>query len=165
MPRGKKLFKRHLKVNLIVLPSIPFVFVFAFASVSMIERFGHIVLDITNVDFVCRSLALLPGVGVVSASHDMTLKLWDFQGNVVSHFIGHTAIIYNVATSSSGLIASASEDFTARIWQASGENIAVIQHPGLMSINLFSQHILLIFPICLLRLNNGQRLKRLYALV
>lgn len=85
---------------------------------------------LSNPGTSCRGLALLEGVGVVSASHDMTLKLWDFQGNIVSDLIGHTAIVYSVATSSSGLVASASEDNTARVWTPDGACLATIPHPG-----------------------------------
>ncbi len=78
----------------------------------------------------CRGLALLEGLGIVSASHDMTLKVWDFQGSVIGDLIGHTAIVYNVATSASGLIASASEDNSARVWDHHGQCLAHIPHPG-----------------------------------
>ena len=77
-----------------------------------------------------RGLALLADYGVVSASHDMTLKVWDFQGSIVSDLIGHTAIVYSAATSPSGLVASASEDNTARVWSPDGSCLATIPHPG-----------------------------------
>lgn len=80
-----------------------------------------------------RGLALLADVGVVSASHDMTLKLWDFEGKVMTELIGHTAIVYSAATSSSGLIASASEDNTARLWTPDGACVATIPHPGALA--------------------------------
>lgn len=66
----------------------------------------------------------------MSASHDMTLKVWDFNGKVQAELVGHTAIIYSVATSSQGLIASASEDNSARIWRPDGQCLAHIPHPG-----------------------------------
>lgn len=71
--------------------------------------------------------------GVVSASHDTTLRLWNFEGDVVTIFIGHKAIVFSVATSRTGLIASASEDNTARIWHHDGQCIASIAHPGAAS--------------------------------
>ena len=81
----------------------------------------------------CRGLALLEGFGIVSASHDMTLKVWDFQGAVIADLIGHTAIVYSVATSASGLIASASEDSSARVWNHHGQCLAHIPHPGVLT--------------------------------
>ena len=84
-----------------------------------------------KVDWWYRGLALLEGFGIVSASHDMTLKVWGFDGRAISELIGHTAIVYSVATSSSGLIASASEDNSARVWTHDGQCIAHIPHPGM----------------------------------
>ena len=48
-------------------------------------------------DCMCRGLALMPGLGVLSASHDQTLRLWDVSGACLAEFIGHTAIVYAVA--------------------------------------------------------------------
>ena len=44
--------------------------------------------------FVCRGLAVLPGLGVVSASHDQTLRVWTFAGDCLATVCGHNAIIY-----------------------------------------------------------------------
>lgn len=40
---------------------------------------------------------MFPGLGFVSGSHDLTLRVWDMQGNTISELLGHTAIIYSVA--------------------------------------------------------------------
>lgn len=36
---------------------------------------------------------------MVSASHDQTLRLWDFSGSCMAEFVGHTAIVYSAAGS------------------------------------------------------------------
>ena len=43
---------------------------------------------------VCRGLALLPGLGVVSASHDQTLRVWTSTGECLATLCSHSAIIY-----------------------------------------------------------------------
>ena len=81
----------------------------------------------------CRSLALLPGIGVVSGSHDKTARVWTFTGELLSELVGHTEIIYNVACSSvegCSMIATASEDNTVKLWQADGQCLQTIEHPG-----------------------------------
>lgn len=72
-----------------------------------------------------RGLALLPGVGVVSASHDQTLKVWTFEGECISELVGHTALVYAAAANEEGLIASGSEDNTLRLWRADGTCLQV----------------------------------------
>lgn len=57
------------------------------------------VVQVVEASLVCRGLALLPGRGVLSASHDQTLRLWDFNGACAAEFVGHTAIVYSVAGS------------------------------------------------------------------
>ncbi len=78
---------------------------------------------------MCRGLSLLPGLGVVSASHDQTLRVWTLNGDCVSILQGHGAIIYSCAATD-GLIASASEDNTARLWRPDGTPLQSIEHPG-----------------------------------
>jgi len=56
--------------------------------------------------FAHRALAILPGVGFVSGSHDFTAKVWALSGEVVSELLGHTALIYAVAALPNGLIAT-----------------------------------------------------------
>jgi phospholipase A-2-activating protein len=54
-----------------------------------------------------RGLALLPGVGFVSASHDMTLRVWAMDGSTIAELAGHTALVYSVAAAPGGsLLAS-----------------------------------------------------------
>eukprot|EP00887_Chlorella_sp_A99_P006848 scaffold2.g6848.t1 len=87
-----------------------------------------------------RGLALLGDVGVVSASHDQTLKVWTFSGEPIAELVGHTALVYCAATAAGeGLIASGSEDNTVRLWHADGTCLQVrggaedgrtIEHPG-----------------------------------
>ena len=79
---------------------------------------------------VCRGLALVPGKGLASASHDTTLRLWNAAGTCVRQYLGHTALVYACAATPEGLLASASEDNTARLWQGDGSCLQVIPHPG-----------------------------------
>lgn len=53
-----------------------------------------------------RGVAILPGVGFVSGSHDCSLRVWSLEGDVLAELLGHSAIIYHVAATDSGLIAS-----------------------------------------------------------
>lgn len=82
---------------------------------------------------LCRGLALLPGIGFVSASHDHTLRVWDDAGALLAELVGHTALVYRTAALADGLIASASEDNSVRLWQASGQCLQTIEHPGMSS--------------------------------
>jgi phospholipase A-2-activating protein len=54
-----------------------------------------------HVDTV-RGLALAPGVGFLSASHDCTARLWTFGGETVLVFAGHAALVYAVAAMANG---------------------------------------------------------------
>ncbi|CAI5478119.1 unnamed protein product [Closterium sp. Yama58-4] len=77
-----------------------------------------------------RGLALLPAVGLLSASHDGSVKLWDLSLQPLLEMVGHTALVYSVASTAGGeLIASASEDATARLWK-DGECMQVLEHPS-----------------------------------
>lgn len=77
-----------------------------------------------------RGLALFPGVGFVSASHDGTARVWAVSGETLLHLAGHTALVYSAAVHpASGLIATASEDGTARVWR-DGACVQTLEHPG-----------------------------------
>ncbi len=91
---------------------------------------------------MCRGLALLSTIGVVSASHDQTLRVWTFQGDCIAELVGHTALVYNAACSDDGsLIASGSEDNTVRTWRPDGHCLQTIHHPGtLRSFTLLTHH-------------------------
>jgi WD40 repeat protein len=54
----------------------------------------------------CRGVCVLPGVGFVSGSHDCSLRVWSLSGEVMAELCGHSAIIYSVAATPAGLIAS-----------------------------------------------------------
>lgn len=82
---------------------------------------------------LCRGLALLKDIGVVSASHDLTLRVWSFEGECIAELIGHTALVYSAACShDSSLIASASEDNTVRTWRPDGQCLQTLEHPGML---------------------------------
>ena len=79
----------------------------------------------------CRGLALLPGLGVVSASHDQSLRVWTMQGECVAQLAGHSAIVYAAAAlAERTLVASGAEDNTARLWRPDGGALQAIEHPG-----------------------------------
>ncbi|KAH9656519.1 phospholipase a2-activating protein [Citrus sinensis] len=84
---------------------------------------GEIVSD------TVRGLSVMPGVGIISASHDCTIRLWALTGQVLMEMVGHTAIVYSIDSHASGLIVSGSEDRFAKIWK-DGVCVQSIEHPG-----------------------------------
>ena len=56
-----------------------------------------------------RGLCTLPGIGFVSASNDMTLRVWATEGGTLAQLAGHTALVYSCAATASGMIASGAE--------------------------------------------------------
>lgn len=81
---------------------------------------------------------MLNHIGVVSASHDQTLRVWTFQGDCIAELVGHTALVYSAACSDDGsLIASASEDNTVRTWRPDGQCLQTIEHPGTATAYIF----------------------------
>ena len=79
---------------------------------------------------LCRGLALLNNIGVVSASHDLTLRVWTFEGECIAELVGHTALVYSAACNDDGsLIASASEDNTVKTWRPDGQCLQTLEHP------------------------------------
>ena len=85
-------------------------------------------------DASCRGLALLNNLGVVSASHDQTLRIWTFEGECIAELVGHTALVYSTACSDDGsLIASASEDNSVRTWRPDGQCLQTLEHPGMLN--------------------------------
>ena len=78
-----------------------------------------------------RGLSVHPDLGLISASHDGTIKFWSKTGECIVEMMGHKALIYSVAVSPDGMvIATGSEDNTAKIWRADGTLIQVLDHPG-----------------------------------
>ncbi|TIB97196.1 WD-40 repeat-containing protein [Wallemia mellicola] len=76
-----------------------------------------------------RALTILPnGIGFASASNDLQIKLWTFDGENIMNLDGHTEFIYSLATLPTGQIVSAGEDRSVRIWQ-DGECVQTIIHP------------------------------------
>jgi WD40 repeat protein len=69
---------------------------------------------------VVNSVSFSPGGGlIISASHDRTLKLWNWQGNLLATLQGHTQGILSAVFSYQQEklnIISASSDKTVRIW-------------------------------------------------
>ncbi|KAE8702211.1 4-hydroxy-3-methylbut-2-enyl diphosphate reductase [Hibiscus syriacus] len=64
-----------------------------------------------------RGLAVMHGLGILSASHDGSIMLWAQSGEVLMVMVGHTSIVYSVDSHVSGLIVSGSEDRFAKIWK------------------------------------------------
>nr|GEY84891.1 phospholipase A2-activating protein [Tanacetum cinerariifolium] len=71
----------------------------------------------------------MPDLGILSASHDGSIRLWALTGEVLLEMVGHTAIVYSVDAHKSGLVASGSEDGSAKIWK-DGVCVQSIDHPG-----------------------------------
>ncbi|URE01794.1 PUL domain [Musa troglodytarum] len=76
-----------------------------------------------------RGLAFMPGYGILSASHDGTIKLWALTGQILMEMIGHTSLVYSVDAHLSGIVASGSEDCFLKIWR-DGTCLQSIEHPG-----------------------------------
>ncbi|KAF3622024.1 hypothetical protein FXO38_31543 [Capsicum annuum] len=83
------------------------------AAIQAIIKFpsGELVTD------TVRGLAAMPSLGVLSASHDGSIRLWELSGQVLLEMVGHTAIVYSVDAHASGLIVSGSEGRFAKIWK------------------------------------------------
>jgi WD40 repeat protein len=58
------------------------------------------------------------GRQAVSASWDLSLKLWELVNNQVIHtFLGHSDVVYAVGVASAGnMIVSGAWDCTLRVW-------------------------------------------------
>ncbi|THG16567.1 hypothetical protein TEA_028782 [Camellia sinensis var. sinensis] len=76
-----------------------------------------------------RSLAVMPDLGILSASHDGSIRLWALTGQVLMEMVGHTSIVYSVDSHVSGLVVSGSEDRFVKIWK-DGVCVQSIEHPG-----------------------------------
>jgi WD40 repeat protein len=73
-----------------------------------------------------NSVAFSPdGQMIVGGSDDMTLRLWDIQGNSIGQpFQGHQGSVNSVAFSPDGqMIVSGSDDMTLRLWDIQGNSI------------------------------------------
>ena len=65
---------------------------------------------------------------IATASEDLTAKLWDWQGNLVNSFIGHTDVVRAVAFSPDDkIIATASYDETVKLWHTNGGVIETLK--------------------------------------
>ena len=58
---------------------------------------------------------------IASSSDDLTIRLWDLEGNQIAKFVGHKDFVRHLAFSPDGqLIASASSDKTICLWDLQG---------------------------------------------
>jgi len=80
---------------------------------------------------VVRGLLILPGgQGFASTSNDGTVRISDFEGNLIQTLIGHESFVYAVKILSNGDIVTSGEDRTVRIWR-DGKAIQVITLPSI----------------------------------
>ena len=81
-----------------------------------------------------RSLCYIPNLGILSASHDNTAKLWSTQYRLERTFLGHTSLIYSIHffhnSERNCFVVTSSEDRSCKIWNIHGECIQTIVHPG-----------------------------------
>lgn len=80
---------------------------------------------------VARGLAILPdNLGFASTSNDGTVRISDFNGNLIQTLIGHESFVYSVKVLSNGDFVTSGEDRTVRIWR-NGKAIQVITLPSI----------------------------------
>ena len=85
---------------------------------------------------VVRSLALVEGIGFLSASNDGTVRLWEMvSGNCLNVLHASESFLYSVAVLPGGEWLTCSEDRTLKVWQANGsgsggECVQSITHPS-----------------------------------
>lgn len=81
-------------------------------------------------DDYIRDLKYVPDIGVLSASNDQTIKLWDFEGQRIQVFNGgHDSFIYGVEYIDFGQYLSVGEDKALKIWRGNAID-ATILHPS-----------------------------------
>uniref|UniRef100_A0A2N9ECM6 PUL domain-containing protein n=1 Tax=Fagus sylvatica TaxID=28930 RepID=A0A2N9ECM6_FAGSY len=93
------------------------------------ETIDHLMLHCPLTSDTVRGLAVMSDLGILSASHDGSIRLWAISGEVLMEMVGHTSIVYSADSHISGLIVSASEDCSAKIWK-DGVCVQTIEHPG-----------------------------------
>ncbi|XP_039689069.1 uncharacterized protein [Medicago truncatula] len=80
-----------------------------------------------HTDTVC-GLAAMSDRGILSASHDGSLRFWALNGQETKNMYGHTATVCSVDSLASGLIVSGSEDRSAKIWKGFS-CVQSLEHP------------------------------------
>jgi len=92
---------------------------------------GTCVTTFSGHEDVVRDLALVPGVGFVSASNDGTIRAWELGGSCIKVIRASETFVYSVVVLGSGEWMTCSEDRTVRIWNAgTGECVQSISHPS-----------------------------------
>lgn len=80
---------------------------------------------------VARGLALLPNnQGFASTSNDGTVRISDFEGNLIHTLVGHESFVYCVKLLSNGDFVTSGEDRTVRVWR-NGKAVQVITLPSI----------------------------------
>ena len=78
-----------------------------------------------------RALALLPGIGFLSASNDGTVRMWELGGTCLHVLQAGSSFIYSVAVLPSGEWVTTSEDRNLCVWASGGgECVQSITHPS-----------------------------------
>ena len=80
---------------------------------------------------VVRSLALVSGIGFISASNDGTVRMWELGGSCLEVLHCGESFVYGVAVLPSGEWLTCSEDRTIKVWPAGGGDCTQsITHPA-----------------------------------
>jgi WD40 repeat protein len=89
---------------------------------------------------VVQAVFAADGKSLLTASHDRTAKLWNWETLKPTTFAGHTGTVWSAALSADGKkVATASDDGTVRIWDVAtgtqrrskvGQRIPFAQHQG-----------------------------------
>jgi phospholipase A-2-activating protein len=68
-------------------------------------------------DDIIRQFADFSPVGFVSCSNDSKVKIWTYEGELISELTGHTGFVFTVHTLPNNIIISGSDDRTLKLWK------------------------------------------------
>lgn len=68
-------------------------------------------------DDIIRQFADFSPVGFVSCSNDSKIKIWTYEGELISELIGHTGFVFTVHTLPNNVIISGADDCSIKLWK------------------------------------------------